>query len=254
MTQLETKYNILPAQYEKIAVIAKVAADEMMSRLDLASLQPKKIVEVGCATGYITALLKKRYPAAELIALDSVDTFLKAAQNNLSSTAYWVNANSHSLPLLSQSVDMLIANLVLPWHIDWMKLLEEWHRILRPEGLLMITTLGPDTLNEWAEKDAIYPYFLDMHHLGDGLLQAGFADPILDVDQFILSYQDPQRMLSELQMTKMLKPDCQLSAEAELQVTFEIVFGHAWGALPRLPHHTVNISLESLRRQVLTKL
>ncbi len=229
MTQINTKNNITPAQYEKMAVIAKAAADEMVSRLDLVTLQPKKILEIGCATGYTTALLKKYYPTADLI-------------------------SSHQAPILPQSIDLLVANLVLPWHQDWMALLTEWHRVLRPHGLLMMTTLGPDTLKEWVDDAAIQPYFLDMHHLGDGLLQAGFADPILDVEQIILSYRDPQKMLYELQMTKMIKPEYKLSAPAALQVTFEIVFGHAWGALPIDPNHTVNISLESLRRQVLSKI
>lgn len=254
MTEIPVKHNMTKAQYEKLAIIAKASADEMIARLDVVALQPKRILEVGCATGYMTALLKKHYPTADLIALDLSEDFLRAGQHSFHKKIDWINSAPHQLPIRTQSVDMLVANLVLPWCMNWMKVLEEWCRVLRPEGLLMITTLGPDTLQEWAKKDAIRPYFLDMHHLGDGLLQANFADPILDVEHIILSYKDSQKMLYELQMTQMIQPDDKGSVPTDLQVTFEIVFGHAWGALPRESTHTMNISLESLRRQVLSKL
>ena len=86
-------------------------------------------------------------------------------------------ADAEKLPLRNQTVDLIFANFLLPWHNDFTVLLREWKRVLRPDGLLMLTALGPDTLREWRGTfaEAHLPLLVDMHDIGDVLLQEGFC-------------------------------------------------------------------------------
>lgn len=143
----------------------------MLQRLDLVSLQPQAIAELGSSDGHLTSLLAARYPAARLTSIPDAEA-------------------TCTLSLADESVDLLIANFLLPWCDDGEKALREWYRILRPDGLLMFTSLGPDTLRELHTTSLQFPNFIDMHNIGDGLMKAGFADPVMDMDYFTLTYRD----------------------------------------------------------------
>ncbi len=195
-----------PLEYEESAVIVTEAGREAISRLDWMTIQPKIIV-AACGTNEITHTLQQRYPDAYIHTLGEIA----------------------SLP--DDSVDMVFANLTT---LE----LREWRRVLRPEGLLMFTALGMDTLQQLRgiinAEDA--PPLLDMHDCGDMLMQAGFADPVLDVDYYTLSYEEPEKLWYELQASKMLRasPSAELkkqlrSAEdGSYELTFEIINAHAF--------------------------
>ncbi len=142
-----------------------------------------------------------------MIAVDLALPMLRAAKQHSS----WLKpfrrvcAEATHLPLADHSVDVLYSNLCFQWVDDLPALFGECMRVLKPGGFLAFSSFGPDTLKElraaWAEADQ-QPHvgrFLDMHDVGDAMLNAGLRDPVLDVFRYTLTYSEPRKLLEELQ-------------------------------------------------------
>lgn len=225
--------HISPADYDLAAVLVREVGEAMLARLDWVALKPRRIVEAGCGVGYCTQLLQKRYPAAELLAIDDSPEMLAYAKTAAAPQTNWLCTSLDRLPVEDDSIDLIISNLVLPWCMDLMKLLQEWRRVLRPEGLLMFSSFGLDTLRELQGQTVQLPHFVDMHNLGDALVQVGFADPVLDMDYFTLTYREQQPLQDELQLTGFISGQDRLgplekNLAGVISLTYEIVYGHAW--------------------------
>lgn len=215
---------------DDVNVLARETAEQMIFRLSLVAMQPVRILAIG---DFAETLLKERYPSAEMI---------------------------HSTHVPDHSIDLVFANLVLPWCQDKEMVLREWQRVLRKEGLLMMTSFGPDTLWEVHERDALLPSCVDMHNIGDELAQTGFADPVLDVEYFTLTYREHQQLLHELYLTHMIASEqaaltIEKNKEGILALTYEVIYGHAWGTGRQLGYNademgTVKIPLAALRRRL----
>lgn len=227
--------HISPADYDDAAVLVREAGDQLIERLALVALKPKRILDAGCGIGYCTQLLHKRYPTAEVWAIDDSSMILTYAKQLNIPQVSWQCAALDKLPIEDQSIDLVVGNLILPWCADIKKVLQEWHRVLRPEGLLMFSTYGPDTLSELQGQPIQLPHFIDMHDLGDILIQTHFADPVLDVDYFTLTYREQQRLQNELQLTGFLNQaivePLKKNIDGVIPLTYEIIYGHAWKAL-----------------------
>jgi len=233
-------------------VIASEAAKEMLARLAWVLLEPRCILNVGCAVDSLEGALKARYPAAEIITID-LHT-LKAEQTI-----------QRILSQADQTVDLICANLLLPWTHDITFLFRQCKRLLREEGLFSLTALGVDSLKEcrtvYPAKDM--PQLLDMHDIGDLLVQSKFADPVLDVDYCVINYSDPKRLVEELCLTGMLtkSPAAYESAllpasnEGKWPVSYELIYAHAW--MPALIEEDqaragqlMEISLSDMKRRL----
>jgi malonyl-CoA O-methyltransferase len=224
----------IPAAYAEMAVVARETAVQMRERLSWITLQPEVVIDVHCRTGDSADMLRAHYPAAKIIALDESRRMVNFAKQHHTSEIEWLCAAADNVPFSSQFADVLQANLVLPWYDTMTTLFAEWHRVLRPKGLLMLATFGPDTLRELHDSALALPHFIDMHDVGDALVQAGFLDPVLDVDYVTLTYQDSAQLFRELQVTGMIPIDADPALVAGvLSLTYEIVYAHAWtGAHP----------------------
>lgn len=219
--------------------LAQEMGKQMLERLELMTLQPKVIVNLGCDTKFAADLLKKRYPEAEIID----------------------GAEAEMLPLIDHSVDLIFANLFLPWCKHLNNVFREWKRILRPEGLLLFSSFGPDTLVQLRQNyaNSLLLNLVDMHNLGDELTQARFSDPVLDVEYITVTYRDLKKLTQELQAAKALVKEVEIvEIEADSQgvfpLTYEIVYGHAWGPNIDVDHTAdeagiVKIPLSHLRRK-----
>jgi malonyl-CoA O-methyltransferase len=110
----------------------------------------------------------------------------------------------------------------LPWVSDVESMLREWRRVLRPDGLLVFTSLGPDTLQAWRIYlgDYTIPNFIDMHEIGDMLTRARFSDPVMDVEYYTLTYSEPSTLLSELQASGMLVAHSRLDLRGGQKLTW----------------------------------
>ena len=241
--------------YDDAAVLHREVRDNLLQRLDLMALTPRVVVDAGTGTGHAAYALIRRYPKSLVIALDASRQMLKTAGRRQSWLRRFarVCADAASLPLADGSVDLILSNLMLQW-CDPDAVFAECRRVLAPQGLLSFSTLGPDTLRElrsaWREVDA-YTHvnqFLDMHDIGDALVRAGFASPVLDVERYTLSYLDVRRVAADLKatgarnatlgrcrgLTGRQRFDALTAAyesfrqDGRLPATYEVVFGHAW--------------------------
>jgi len=258
------------AQYDDVAVLQRQTGDELLDRLSLVTLQPERILDLGVGTGRNLSLLAKRYPKAELVAIDIATGMLKQARQNyqhsiglkrwlpMTSTPHYLAGDAEQLPLADNSVDLIFANLALQW-CDPRMSFAEIQRVLRPDGLLMFTTLGPDTLYElrtaWAAVDD-YPHvnmFYDMHDVGEAMMEAGLAEPVLDTDRYVLTYQTPLELMKDLKVlgahnvnsgrrrgltgrkafAQVTEAYEQFRQDKLLPATYEVVYGHAWGSKPK---------------------
>ncbi|MDO7667793.1 MAG: malonyl-ACP O-methyltransferase BioC [Pseudomonadota bacterium] len=254
------------AHYDDVAVLQRQTGDELLDRLSLVTLQPKRVLDLGVGTGRNLTLLAKRYPNAQLLALDIAPAMLQQARQRYqkvsgikrwlpySNMPFYLAGDAEELPLADNSVDLVFANLALQW-CDPRMSFAEIQRVLRPDGLLMFTTLGPDTLRElrqaWAEVDD-YPHvnmFYDMHDVGEAMMAAGLAEPVLDTDRYTLTYDSAMALMKDLkvlgarnvnsgrrrgltgkntikQVGDAYEP---FRRDGVLPATYEVVYGHAWG-------------------------
>lgn len=250
---VRARFDRAAASYDEAAVVQRLAVDRMLERLDLVRLAPARVVDVGCGTGYALAHLADRYPGAEHVGLDLSAGMLRAASTRAHG-AQLACAEAEQLPLGDASVDLVFSSLVLHW-CDAERVLAEFHRVLAPGGLLMFSCAGPDTFSQlraaWAAVDgAVHVHaFYDMHDLGDALVRARFADPVMDTDRLTLTYHDLEGLLRELRAlgvgnaapgrprgltgrARYLAFRAALErgriAGQPLALDYEVVFGHAW--------------------------
>ncbi|HEX2549058.1 MAG TPA: methyltransferase domain-containing protein [Gammaproteobacteria bacterium] len=239
-----TLYAIIPAMtvlkdYIEASFLARATEKELLTRLDLITLKPKNMVDIGCGPGLTINALRKKYPDAKIYGIDHCKEMLAHAETL--TEAHWLCEDAGSLSLADKSIDCVFSNLLL--YPDLPKLFTEWYRILRPEGVLMFTCFGPSTLNELTHQQN----FTDMHLIGDLLLKLGFQDPVLDVETYQVVYQDREKMVRELRVMQLITDDFVLPEMVEiLPLTFEIVYGHAWGGEIADETGVVKIPLSSI--------
>ena len=250
----------------------------MLERLDLIKLQPvSRVLDVGCGAGRSLASLAVRYPDARMIGTDLAERLVVQAagapagdgrvaegarrwlarlgvggSRQLAATMpMWFAADAHALPVAANSIDMVWSNLAAHWFDDPLAAVAEWHRVIRPEGLLMFSAFGVDTLREvrpaakgraagagaagGAATEPGWPAFQDMHDWGDALAAAGFADPVMDVERLTLTYEDEGRFWDDAESLSMLpglrepaRDRVLARADGRLALSIELVYGHAW--------------------------
>jgi len=243
--------------YDGSAVLQARVREELLARLDYVTLEPATILDVGCGTGHATRALKDRYPRARVIALDVSEGMLAMARRRQSWRRRFdrVCGDAMRLPLAAGSVDLVFSSLTLQWCPDLDAVFAGFRRALKPRGLLNFATFGPDTLFElraaWAQADGLahVNQFTDMHDLGDGLVRAGLAEPVLDVERYVLTYPDAQGLMRDLKaigahnvnagrargmtgrgrLRAMQAAYEQYRRDGVLPATYEVVFGQAWG-------------------------
>lgn len=280
--RIQKHFDAKAMHYESSAVLQRNVCEELLSRLDLTSINPSVILDVGCGTGWGTQGLLNKYKKAKVISLDLSPEMLRQTKEKGS----WLRkpklicADAEEIPLQDESVDLVFSNLMLQW-CDYKKVFAEFKRVLKSDGLLMFTTFGPDTLVElkrsWAEVDdyAHVNEFTDMHDLGDELVHTGLAEPVMDMDMITLTYSDVISVMSDLKaiganttLKNQKKPTEQglvtpgklkrvinyyesYRANDVVPATYEVLYGHAWKTKPRkkkIDQSEFSISLNEIKR------
>jgi malonyl-CoA O-methyltransferase len=236
--------------FDRASVVHDEARDRLLERLDFMRLDAQRVLDLGCATGRGTIALRERYPHAQVIAVDSHPAMLTAARQRVADV---LGADACRLPLAGGSVDVMFANLLLPW-CDPASLFAEAARTLREGGVFAFSSFGPDTLAElrtaWAKvDDQIHVHaFVDMHDLGDLAVRAGLAEPVMNVERLQVTYRDLRSLVEDLRACgainvaggrrRTLTGRSRWAAferhvlarrsEGRFAVTVELIFGHAW--------------------------
>ena len=277
---LRLQFDRRAARFEQADFMLREVERRALDRLDYIKLQPNDLLDVGCGLGAGAAALAARYPQAAVMAVDAspamaarcgarigrragvvaqITRLLGAAARGAGArSAYAVAADGQALPLANAQFDLVWSNLALHWFVDPLAALAEWRRVLRPQALLMFTAFGVDTLRELRAAGAQTMAFHDMHDIGDALVEAGFAEPVMDMEMLTLTYPTPERLLADVRALggnaradrrRGLAGRAFLAAahaaldarrdsapDGTLALSFEVIYGHAWVPKPsRLP-------------------
>ena len=264
--QVRRSFDRAAASYDAAAVLQREVNERMLQRLDLIKHTPLRMLDLGSGTGFGARLLRQRFPRATVFEADLALGMLRASRAHAAGWRRWFTAARHlcadmeALPLADNSLDMLWSNLALQWCNEPDLAFSEMLRVLKPGGLLMFSTFGPDTLKELGQVFAGVDShthinrFIDMHDLGDAMVRTGFETPVVDMDMLTLTYSTARAALADLKaigahnmtsgrpqglMGKSAWQRMQANYETlrrpdgQLPLTFEVVYGHAWKPQPK---------------------
>jgi len=251
--------------------VHSVTRDGLFERMAPTVVDARVVLDLGCATGSATHTLAKRFRGATILAVDLSLPMLKRcrAKRSWFSKTSAVQADASILPFADQSVDVVFANLLLPWVNEPAEVVLEVSRVLRKDGLFVFASLGPDSLleirNAWAGVDdrSHVNRFLDMHDVGDLMVRAGLRDPVLDVDRLTVSYNNADDVFRDLTaagarnslqdrnrslvgrkhfgaMRRRLE---NTGSDSGIELDLELVYGHCWGGRP--PSQGGNIRIDA---------
>lgn len=274
---MRRRFERAAASFDDADFVHAVTREGLLARLQPLVVEASTVVDLGSATCSTSQALSKRFGRAHVISVDLAHNMLQRGRKKRAwfSRSSFVQATAAALPFSAQSIDVVFANLLLPWVDDPNQVFSEIARILRKGGVFAFATLGPDSLLEirraWSQVDnnAHVNHFLDMHDLGDGLVNAGFADPVLDVDRLSISYDNTEKMFADLtavggrnalrqrnhalvgkqhfrQMTEELQRS---GTDGKITLDLELVFGHCWGAGPRMDATNYRIDANTIPRR-----
>lgn len=218
----------------------------MLERLPYLKLAPRRILDAGSGPAREARALMAAYAKAEFIALDHSAAMLRSGRSRLFERKKFVCAELARLPLAPGSIDFVWSNMALHW-AEPLGALREFQRVLAADGLLMFSTLGPDSLRELrsAAGPASVHEFIDMHDLGDMLVAAGFSAPVMDMEMLTINYARAD-LLADLRASGQTNARSDrprglrgrrfleaLRARLGRSASFEIVYGHAWKGAPQ---------------------
>ncbi len=257
-------------------------ASRMRDRLQWIKLQPQAWAHWGAVRGGLDnhAELAKKYPKSACFVVESQLNRARAAIEKIAKP-WWKLVGLGQKQTRFEApppgaVDMLWANMALHEAPAPQALLAEWHAALRVGGFLMFSCLGPDTA---VELRRVYQQLgwppaghdlTDMHDWGDMLVQAGFAEPVMDMERITLTYDSPARLLAELaelgrnfhparftalrgrawrkQLEAALSRHLAVGADGRLSLTFEVIYGHALKPLPKVKVSSLSsVSVQDMR-------
>ncbi len=275
--QVGRAFSRAATHYDEAAALQREVAGRLAESLPyyeekaLGARTPQVVLDVGCGTGFSTALLQARWPKAQVIGVDLAPGMARQARERLSKRRGLLDfsrkpavvcADASRLPLREGSVDVLFSNLCLQWVEDLPAVFAGFRRVLKPDGLMLVSTFGLQTLVELREAFAaaddaphVSP-FIDIAGFGDALIAAGFRDPVLDRDLFRLGHDDLASIMRELRTLGATNAastrrraltgrarferareayDAMRDAGGRLPVTWEVIYAQAWGPAAGAP-------------------
>ncbi len=269
--RIRKSFERAAVSYDASAFLQHEVARRLDERLEVMKIAPRRILDAGCGTGFAFPMLARRYADAELVGMDISYNMLLQARTRLRRKTLLarldsllgrrrdaldtlVCADMTRLPFGRDSQDMIWSNLAMQWVEDLAGLFRQLHDTLLPGGVFLFSTLGPDTLKELrAAFDPLDGYrhvnnFIDMHDIGDALMHAGFANPVMEMEYLTLTYSDLRSLFKDLKgigahavleggrAGLMGKREWQalqsgyerFRKDGRLPATYEVIYGHAW--------------------------
>ncbi|PCJ86985.1 MAG: malonyl-[acyl-carrier protein] O-methyltransferase BioC [Thiotrichaceae bacterium] len=246
-------------RYSQYAVLQNEVCNRLLEKLDVVKINPEYILDAGAGTGAALPDLFERYKKAQLVALDLSENMLaqSAQHGRLLRTPHLVCADIEKLPFADNTFDLVFSSLSLQWCNDLNAAFLEARRVLKPGGLFVFSTFGPDTLKElrtsWASVDEAshVNQFIDMHDIGDALLHDRFAEPVMEAEIITVTYDTVDEIMHDLKaiganVTAKKSPNNAVGLSGKsvlkrvrqsyeqfrknkvLPVSYEVIYGHAW--------------------------
>ncbi len=275
------------ARWQRMAPMAspwlhEEIAQRMQDRLQWIKLKPQAWADWGAVRGGLQAhhQLSATYPDASCFVMETQE-FRKQRAIEKMAKPWWHPGRWRAPPVAFQppppaSVDMLWANMALHEAADPQALLAQWHQALKVGGFLMFSCLGPDTARELREVYQALGWppaghqLTDMHDWGDMLVQTGFAEPVMDMERIVLTFESPERLLLELRelgrnlhparfpalrgrgwkerLLRALSENLPRQPDGQLTLTFEIIYGHALKVQPKVKVSAMSaVSVQDMR-------
>lgn len=263
LADVRRQFDRAAGSFDDADYVHRQCFDELVERLSPVVIKPQTVVDLGSATGAGSRELTRKFRGARVLAIDLSAAMLETSRKRRSrfSKIREVQADARHIPIVDQSVDLVFANMLLPWMPALTACFSEVARVLRKGGVFAFSTLGPDSLatlrNAWDDIDEhihVHP-FADMHDVGDALVAAGLADPVLDVDRLTVTFTGVDGLYRDLSAcgarnclrsrrrsltgkSRIRRVNERLAAEARggrLSMELELVYGHAWGRGARMP-------------------
>lgn len=255
--EISKAFNQHANEYELAAKVQQEIGRRLLERLHYLKMSPQRILDLGCGPGFFSRELALLYPKAQIVGLDLAESMLIQARKKHSWRRKWslVAADMKNLPFATGAFDLVFANQVIHWGDSLPHVFRELNRVMKANGCLMFTTLGPDTFKElknaWSTVNA-YAHvneFPDMHDVGDCLMSEHFLEPVVDMELLAVHYETLPKLLKSLkaQGVKNInsarnqgltgKASWKLFVQnySEMQtdtrkypLTYEVVYGHAW--------------------------
>jgi len=287
---VQRQFDQRARRFAGASTIVREVGQRLFERLETIRPDGRIVVDLGCAAGAQQAALLRHFAPGTWIGIDLSHAMLVQAPQGGPAFARWLPrtlrprshalrmcANADCVPLASDSVDCVFSNLMLNWHPAPHRVFPEIARVLREGGLLLFSSLGPDTLRELREAcAAALPHarpmpFVDMHDLGDMMVAAGFSSPVTESEAIRLTYRSARQLLAEVRAlggnprddryagmpsgrqarALLAELEAQRDSTGRIGLTFEISYGLGWKAPPRVPAGgTTTISVEALRGQL----
>jgi malonyl-CoA O-methyltransferase len=260
--------------YESSAFLQKEVAERLFERLDVMNISPSAILDAGCGTGLCSRKLNKLFSKAKVTGIDIAPGMIDEAKksNGLFTRIDYQVADIDDLPFEDNSFELIFSNLTVQWLIESKQVYKELNRVLKPGGLLIFSSLGPDTLTElkqsWQQVDSGVHVnnFMDMHIIGDQVHAAHFENTVMDRDIITLTYETMIGLMKDLKAIGAHNIDSNRSKglmgknkfeslkaayenfrwdDGQLPATYEVVFGHAWKKKekPKGDYHTYPVNV-----------
>ena len=271
---LRHRFDRAAHSYADAAVVQREVGNRLLERFDVMRIAPAAILDVGCGPGTHTAALSARFPEATVTAIDHSAAMVARAAPSASGLLARFSAfgkrprirglvsDMGALPLPREHADVLWSNFALQWANDLPALFAEWNRVLKIGAVIMFTAPGPDTLIELRRAlakageaaDPRVQRFTDLHDIGDMLIHAGFADPVMDMEVITLEYATAGALWRDIkaqaaQNSMQTRPrglltprklraieaalDSATKPNGPIRISVEVIYGHAWKVAPK---------------------
>lgn len=264
-SEIARSFSRAAKTYDQHAFVQQEVGNRLLERLDYLQKKPSTILDVGAGTGFQTRALQQKFPESRVLGIDIAHGMTHYARSKQSwrlwkNNPHYLCADAENLPFANNSIDLIFSNFTLQWCVDLARTFTEFKRVLRSDGMIFFSTLGPQTLHElkssFAQVDTKTHVndFIDMHDIGDHLLNLRFSDPVIDMEMITIEYPDVKTLLEDLKGTgahnvNLNRPAGCLSKQhylrmleayedfkqpnGRLPASYEVIYGHAWQQEPR---------------------
>jgi len=279
-------FNAAAKDYDTVSLLQQTITDRLIESFDQIKINPAAVLDLGSGTGYGSRKLKQCFKKAHFYQMDISGEMINIARKYspmFFSKNHFLRADASRIPLPNNHFDLVFSSLMLQWCNNLDAVFSDVRRVLKPGGIFLFTSFGPDTLKELRESwqsvdDRVHVNaFVDMHDIGDSLIRNGLDAPVLSVEHIVLTYDECKQLMRELKNTgahninngrrktltgkrrldKVIKHYETFRRDSKLPATYEVIYGHAWCPGPDRDINTGenvhSISLQDLKRDLKTR-